>query len=385
MKKLFFLFLFPFIICMQLQAQQHFFGGAQLEYGRFFRNYAQKRDVLRTRGLGSVLATNLTFQYRLWNTISLEAGAGLKRFRWRLKDHDFANRFSGFEMEGKSVNRFLHYFGSIQYANRINNKTYWYLQIGYHFDFVGKDSLEESRAFSIGNEDLTIKSSFIENTYSIFPEVGIQWFDLNDNLWSAGLKYNMILGDNMQTVRYKVMDNNALVSEDKGILSGSYISMVLKYHFLLAHKQKKERKPKKSRNTKNPIVVKDSIVEQPDTVVINNDKINDRDLVTLHKIRVTSPNLTIKVYDHQIVDGDIISLFLNDEWILEEYTLQKSKYEIKVTIKEGQSKLILYALNLGKYRPNTAAIVIDDGHKEQQVILESNLEESGTLEIKYNP
>jgi hypothetical protein len=74
---------------------------------------------------------------------------------------------------------------------------------------------------------------------------------------------------------------------------------------------------------------------------------------------------------------------LNSDWILTDYTLENKRYTFEVTLHEGDNTLILYALNLGKYKPNTAAIMVDDGTKKQQVVLESTLDESSALEIKF--
>jgi hypothetical protein len=100
-------------------------------------------------------------------------------------------------------------------------------------------------------------------------------------------------------------------------------------------------------------------------------------------VKVHAEQVLIKVWDRQTVDGDRISLNLNGEWILENYTLKKEKLELKVNLKEGLNIFVLHALNLGKIRPNTAAFTVDDGEKEHKVVLESNMKESGTLRIIY--
>jgi hypothetical protein len=42
---------------------------------------------------------------------------------------------------------------------------------------------------------------------------------------------------------------------------------------------------------------------------------------------------------------------------------------------------VLYAHNQGKYPPNTAAIIVDDGIRKNQIALKSNLKTSGAIEI----
>ena len=55
----------------------------------------------------------------------------------------------------------------------------------------------------------------------------------------------------------------------------------------------------------------------------------------------------------------------------------------KLNCKEGVNTFVLHALNLGKISPNTAAILVIDGDKEYRLTLQSTLDKSGTLKIKY--
>ena len=95
--------------------------------------------------------------------------------------------------------------------------------------------------------------------------------------------------------------------------------------------------------------------------------------------------MTVRVWDNQKVDGDRISLNLNGKWVLENYTLAKKPHVFQIELNEGKNIFVLHALNLGEIHPNTAAIVIVDGIKENSLLLESTLESSGTIELTYQP
>lgn len=99
-------------------------------------------------------------------------------------------------------------------------------------------------------------------------------------------------------------------------------------------------------------------------------------------IEVQSPKLKIKTWDNGTVDGDIVTLFLNGNLLFEKYRVTKNKYTKLVTLKEENNFLILHAESLGEISPNTVAVAIDDGFKEQVIILSSDLEESGAVLIK---
>jgi hypothetical protein len=99
-------------------------------------------------------------------------------------------------------------------------------------------------------------------------------------------------------------------------------------------------------------------------------------------IRVQSDKIRLKVWDHGVVDGDVLTLFLNGERIIEKYRVNKRKWSIPVNIIKGENLLILHAEDLGDIKPNTVAVSIDDGIDEQIIILSSNLDESGAILIQ---
>ena len=93
------------------------------------------------------------------------------------------------------------------------------------------------------------------------------------------------------------------------------------------------------------------------------------------RITVAEPNFYIEVYDHKRIDGDIISLNYNGEWILKQYELGAERHRIPIVFDPEltDNYLLFYAKNLGREPPNTAAIVISDGHRTQEVILNADL------------
>lgn len=100
------------------------------------------------------------------------------------------------------------------------------------------------------------------------------------------------------------------------------------------------------------------------------------------EITVASPNVTVYVWDSGVIDGDIISLAVNGSWVTQNRTLTASKFAIPVKLNsKGYSYLLLYAVNEGSIRPNTAAISINDGTREQLLSLSANLTTNGALNL----
>jgi len=55
---------------------------------------------------------------------------------------------------------------------------------------------------------------------------------------------------------------------------------------------------------------------------------------------------------------------------------------MNIKLEKKTNYLILHAEDLGDITPNTVAVSVDDGVKEQRIILSSNLRESGAVMIR---
>ena len=113
--------------------------------------------------------------------------------------------------------------------------------------------------------------------------------------------------------------------------------------------------------------------------------VNDREVIVRQQsITVDSLDLELAIYDHKEADGDIISLNFNGNWVLESYRLTKQWRKINIKLNPtGENYLLLHAENLGGSPPNTAAIRYTLGGKVRRVILNSNLNESEMIQLKY--
>lgn len=109
---------------------------------------------------------------------------------------------------------------------------------------------------------------------------------------------------------------------------------------------------------------------------------NQREVRISRIIEVQKPNIRIKVWDGGTVDGDVVTLFLNGKRILDKHRVNKSKYNVSVTLAEDNNFLILHAEDLGSIPPNTIAVSVDDGVKEQILVLSSDLKVSGAILVK---
>jgi hypothetical protein len=100
-------------------------------------------------------------------------------------------------------------------------------------------------------------------------------------------------------------------------------------------------------------------------------------------IQVQQRKLTISVWDHNTVDGDVISLKLGPEWIITNYELTAEKKVMQVTLLGFSQDLVLYAHNVGMVPPNTVTVSVFDGQTTQRFALESNMETSESLKLVF--
>jgi WD40 repeat protein len=103
-----------------------------------------------------------------------------------------------------------------------------------------------------------------------------------------------------------------------------------------------------------------------------------------HRLNLLSRNLTFQVWDAQVVDGDIISLFINDVCILNEFTIISERKTVNFDASAfKKAYLYLHAHNVGTIPPNTATMMVSDGIQEIQVELRSDLTGSAAMELNF--
>lgn len=104
----------------------------------------------------------------------------------------------------------------------------------------------------------------------------------------------------------------------------------------------------------------------------------------VNEIEVESDSLRVSLYDNGEIDGDIISLFYNQQLILNSQKLTHKSIRINLVLDSLKTvnEISMFAENLGLIPPNTALMVIEDGKKRFEIRLSSSMEKNGTIRIK---
>ena len=112
-----------------------------------------------------------------------------------------------------------------------------------------------------------------------------------------------------------------------------------------------------------------------------------RKKVLVSEIPLTGDSVELRFYDNAEIDGDSISLFLNDKLIFEHIRLLGSAYTIKLAVSDlnDTNELIMVAENLGSIPPNTSFMVAMVGDNRYEARLESTEGSSAMIRfVKHN-
>jgi hypothetical protein len=106
--------------------------------------------------------------------------------------------------------------------------------------------------------------------------------------------------------------------------------------------------------------------------------------VVQHEIEFEGDSLRADVYDNGEIDGDIISVFYNQQLILSSQKLTHKSIHIDMVLDSTKefNEISMFAENLGLIPPNTALMVISDGKKKYEIRVASSLEKNATIRLK---
>lgn len=134
-------------------------------------------------------------------------------------------------------------------------------------------------------------------------------------------------------------------------------------------------KPKQLPNPKEDVI---SQVDQEESQTAGR-----RD-IAIGTMEVHDAKLTIELWDEQVEDGDVISLYVNDVKVIKNISVKKRVKKFNITLQPGPNRILFFAENLGLIAPNTAALRIQAGDTEKFLYLHTDLEHNNLLEIMLN-
>lgn len=103
-------------------------------------------------------------------------------------------------------------------------------------------------------------------------------------------------------------------------------------------------------------------------------KFAQRQKIPVLEIPIVGDSIELSFYDNAEIDGDSITLFLNNRLIFQHIYLTDKPFTVKLPVSEllQSNELVMVAENLGSIPPNTSFMVAYIGEKRYEARLESN-------------
>jgi hypothetical protein len=141
---------------------------------------------------------------------------------------------------------------------------------------------------------------------------------------------------------------------------------------------------------------KETMADSPvmKTVGINPDKEEDGKTIAASYVKrknifnkelvVESDSVELSFYDNGDIDGDSISVFLNNQLVLshQELTAKAINIYVKLDSLKDVNEISMFAENLGTIPPNTALMVVTDGTNRYEVYMSSNLTQNSQVRLR---
>ena len=135
-------------------------------------------------------------------------------------------------------------------------------------------------------------------------------------------------------------------------------------------------------------------IESTPIIVINNpvkaptieEKFVTRKKVLVKEIPLSGDSIELRFYDNAEIDGDSISLFLNEKLLFQHIRLTGNAYSLKLATSElnNTNELIMVAENLGSIPPNTSYMLALVGDKRYEAYLASTEGSSAMIRFIKN-
>lgn len=114
------------------------------------------------------------------------------------------------------------------------------------------------------------------------------------------------------------------------------------------------------------------------------EKFTERKNIYSKEIIIESDSIRVSFYDNGDIDGDSISVFLNQKPVLANQQLSSRSLNIYLALDTliDVNELSMFADNLGRIPPNTALMVINDGMNQHEIYLSSSLTQNGAVRLR---
>ncbi|MBA2330295.1 MAG: hypothetical protein H0V91_11825 [Flavisolibacter sp.] len=124
---------------------------------------------------------------------------------------------------------------------------------------------------------------------------------------------------------------------------------------------------------------------QPGQLVLT--RVKESAFKEIQEVEVDTGMLRLDFYDNGEIDGDSISVFVNNKLVLSNQRLDTKPITVyvKIDLENTFQEVEMVAENLGSIPPNTALLIVTAGDKRYRLYLTSTEEKSAKVRFIYDP
>lgn len=115
------------------------------------------------------------------------------------------------------------------------------------------------------------------------------------------------------------------------------------------------------------------------------DRVVESEFDHIKEIKVDTGTIRLDFYDNGEIDGDTISVLLNNKVLVanQRLALKPITLEVKVDLDHTEQEITMVAENLGSIPPNTALLIVTAGNKRYQLYLTSTDKKNAQVRFVY--
>jgi len=131
------------------------------------------------------------------------------------------------------------------------------------------------------------------------------------------------------------------------------------------------------------VVMNGTLSCTPGKIVLH--KIIESDFNHIKEIKVDTGTLRLDFYDNGEIDGDSVSVTVNDVAVVSHRRLgiKPVSVDVKVSLDDPEQEVTMIGENLGTIPPNTALLIVTAGKKRYQLFLASNGKKNAQVRFVY--
>ena len=133
------------------------------------------------------------------------------------------------------------------------------------------------------------------------------------------------------------------------------------------------------------IVMNGSAACTPGRIVLR--RIVESEFSHIKEIKVDTGTLHLDFYDNAEIDGDSVTVTVNNKVIVshQRLGLKPVSIDVKVDLDHPEQEVTMIGENLGTIPPNTALLIVTAGSKRYQLFLASNGKKNAQVRFIYEP